>query len=155
MYHVDFRSKWRAEEIRLLKLILKHWASFKVFSMSCLNFQMSLLRSLVLVHDQGCMWPSVVQGHAWNGRRFSLWCFNLQNEMADPFQLSAQTTSELLNIGKSETVVPLKYLFDIETMQVGSWYFCLVFWGYFWGRRVCLFVFSRTKGCKTRGLLNG
>lgn len=62
--------------------------------------------------------------------------------MADPFQLSAQATSELLNIGKSETVVPLKYLFDIETMQLGSWYFCLVFLGEE-GLFVCFFKNKR------------
>lgn len=38
--------------------------------------------------------------------------------MADSFQLSTQSTSELLNSGKNKTAIALEELFNIETMQL-------------------------------------
>lgn len=63
--------------------------------------------------------------------------------MADSFQLSTQSTSELLNSGKNKTAIALEELFNIETMQ-------LIFLSDFF------FLFSQEqKHVKARKLLSG
>lgn len=64
--------------------------------------------------------------------------------MADSFQLSTQSTSELLNSGKNKTAIALEELFNIETMQ-------LIFLSDFF-----FFLFSQEqKHVKARKLLSG
>lgn len=59
--------------------------------------------------------------------------------MADSFQLSTQSTSELLNSGKNKTAIALEELFNIETMQ-------LIFLSDFF----FFSFFPRTKACKSK-----